>query len=134
MSSPHYITPLRLTSAQGQICCSLEGRLSCCGVLLWSAHVSSASLLCSTSLPLSLARCPSFTSPHLAAVLTLAGSSMTVHQEPRHQHNGTPLGSTLWDNTSHNVSWPLTLTLLCLGLDTIIAALPTVKLCMIEGE
>ncbi len=102
MSSPHYITLLRLTSAQGQMCCSLEGLLSCCGVLLWSAHVLLSSLLCGTALPLSLAHCPSSTWPHLASARTLAGSPMTVQQEPRHRHNGTSMGSTLWDNASHN--------------------------------
>lgn len=37
-----------------------------------------------------------------------------------------------WDNTSHNVSWPLSIT--GLALDIIIAALPTVALCMFAGE
>ncbi len=92
------------------------------------------SLLCSISLPLPLAHCPSSTQPHLASALTLAGLPISVQQEARHQHNGTSTGSTLWDNTSNNVSWPVTFIISGLCLDTIIAALPTVELCMIEGE
>ncbi len=92
------------------------------------------SLFCSTSLPLSLAHYPSFTWPHFASALTLAGVPMTVQQELRHQHNGRPTGSTVCDNISKNDSWPVTFIISGLGLDTIIPALPTVELCIIEGE
>ncbi|KAL0024988.1 hypothetical protein WJX77_009108 [Trebouxia sp. C0004] len=61
------------------------------------------------------------------------GLQMNVQQEPRHQHNGRPTGSTSWDNTINKVSWFLTLTSSDFSLDTNVAALCTVELCMIEG-
>ena len=99
-----------------------------------SVHVSVVSFLCSTSLPLFLADYPSFAQSHLASALTLAGSSTNVQQEPCHQHNGTSMGSTLWDSTSHNVSWPVTFIFSSLCPDTLNPTLPTMEKCIIEGE
>ncbi|DBB00276.1 TPA: hypothetical protein ACH3X1_014103 [Trebouxia sp. C0004] len=68
------------------------------------------------------------------SAITLGSSlQMNVQQEPRHQHNGRPTGSTSWDNTINKVSWFLTLTSSDFSLDTNVAALCTVELCMIEG-
>ena len=118
-------------------------------ILPRSVHVSVVSFLCSTSLPLFLAHYPSSAQSHLASALTLAGSSTNVQQEPCHQHNGTSMGSTLWDSTSHNitslgstlwdttsdnVSWPVTFIFSSLCLNTLNPTLPTVEQCIIEGE
>ncbi len=59
---------------------------------------------------------------------------MTVQQEPRHQHNGTPKGF-IPENTSINdIFWDFTSTSSGFGVNVTIAALPTVELCMNKGE
>ncbi|KAL0043952.1 hypothetical protein WJX82_008536 [Trebouxia sp. C0006] len=71
----------------------------------------------------------------LVATPTLTpGVLVTVPKAPCHQHNGISTGSTPQNITINNTSWVSTST--CSGFDfnIIIAALPAVELCMMEGS
>lgn len=117
---------------------SLIAYLSCHVVLLGFAFEVAErfrfSFLCSIALPLSLADCPSSTQSHFASALTLAGVPITVQLGPRHQHNGTPKGSTPRNTIVNHISWVFTSAISGFGVNVIIAALPTVELCMNKGE
>ncbi|KAL0043902.1 hypothetical protein WJX82_003588 [Trebouxia sp. C0006] len=66
--------------------------------------------------------------PYKFSNTTCSGVPITVQLGPRHQHNGTPKGSTPRNTIVNHISWVFTSAISGFGVNVIIAALPTVEL------